>query len=69
MMKVLAGIPAIRHSSLSGPLIPGGRVSQGVVKVPTGGKVDKPNPRSPSSLGIALGKKDPQIFGVNPKPT
>ncbi len=35
--KVLAGVAAIRHSSLR-PLIPGGRCSQGGVKVPTGGK-------------------------------
>ena len=65
MMKVLAGVSAIRHSSLR-PLIPGGRCSQGGVKVPTGGKGwISPSPRAPSSPGIPLwnplGKKGQQI--------
>jgi hypothetical protein len=37
MAKVLAGVPAIRHSSIQAAQS-GGRCSQGGVKVPTGGK-------------------------------
>jgi hypothetical protein len=48
------------------PFIPGGRCSQGGVKVPTGGKGGQdPSPRAPSSQ---LGKRVSR-FGAIPKPT
>jgi hypothetical protein len=63
MVKVLAGVPAIRHIPIR-PLNPGGRCSQGGVKVPTGGKKAKqPKPASAFfPLGkTSLGKKGQQI--------
>jgi hypothetical protein len=52
------------------PLIPGGRCSQGGVKVPTGGKGGQGlSPRAPSSpWAIPLGKRVSR-FGAIPKPT
>ena len=52
------------------PLIPGGRCSQGGVKVPTGGKGEKPKPASAFFLWkfFDLGRRVSR-FGVIPKPT
>ena len=62
--KVLAGVPAVRHTSVR-PLIPGGRCSQGGVKVPTGGKGDVAQARERlllrELLSEVLQKKGQQI--------
>ena len=63
MAKVLAGVPAIRHSSTQATQS-GGRCSQGGVKVPTGGKGDVAQARERLlSFGqnFAPGKKGQQI--------
>jgi hypothetical protein len=84
MVKVLAGAPAIRHNWYR-PLIPGGRCSQGGVKVPTGGKGEVAQARErllpAPCLGtifsenrfplfrIVLLGKRVSRFGAIPKPT
>jgi hypothetical protein len=45
MAKALAGLAVIRHIHARSS-IPGGRCSQGGVKIPTGGKGEKPKPAS-----------------------
>src|ERR1700722_12739972 len=70
--KVLAGGAANRHSSIR-PSNPGGRCSQGGVKVPTGGKGQLAQARErlrplKSSLEVFLEKRVSR-FGVIPKPT
>jgi hypothetical protein len=70
--RVLAGAAANRHSSIR-PFIPGGRCSQGGVKVPTGGKGEAAQARErliplEFSCGISLGKRVSR-FGAIPKPT
>ena len=64
MMKVLAGVPAIRHSSPQAAQ-PGGRCSQGGVKVPTGGKGDEAQARE----RLLRFRGRVSRFGVIPKPT
>jgi hypothetical protein len=70
MGKVLADVPAIRHIPIR-PLNPGGRCSQGGVKVPTGGKGEAAQARE--RLHFLWGKlpleKRVSRFGVIPKPT
>jgi hypothetical protein len=56
------------------PLIPGGRCSQGGVKLPTGGKGGQgPSPRAPSLLQFLVPLEFPERrvsrFGAIPKPT
>ena len=70
MGKVLAGVPAIRHIPIR-PLNPGGRCSQGGVKVPTGGKGEAAQARERL---LSFGENSPlekrvSRFGVIPKPT
>ena len=64
MPMALAGVPAIRHSSPRS-LIPGGRCSQGGVKVPTGGKGEAAQARERlfprESARVPQGKKGQQI--------
>ena len=50
------------------PLIPGGRCSQGGVKIPTGGKGEAAQARERLLPGISLGRRVSR-FGVIPKPT
>ena len=66
MGKVLAGSAGLRHIDFR-PLIPGGRCSQGGVKLPTGGKGEEAQARERLVL-ICLGKRVSR-FGVTPKPT
>lgn len=72
MGKVLAGGAALRHT-LSRPLIPGGRCSQGGVKLPTGGKGEAAQARERLLLPEFLPKfpcgRRVSRFGVTPKPT
>lgn len=48
--------------------IPGGRCSQGGVKIPTGGKGDVAQARERLLLGLPRGRRVSR-FGVIPKPT
>jgi hypothetical protein len=65
MVEPLAGNPAIGHI-LGQAAQPGGRCSQGGVKVPTGGKGEVAQARE--RLFLTLGKRVSR-FGVIPKPT
>jgi hypothetical protein len=49
------------------PFIPGGRCSQGGVKVPTGGKGGDAQARE--RLSLLIGRKRVSRFGATPKPT
>jgi len=51
------------------PLIPGGRCSQGGVKVPTGGKGEKAQARERLLRDERSSRGRVSRFGVNPKPT
>ena len=64
MRIALAGAPALGHSSVQAAQ-PGGRCSQGGVKVPTGGKGDEAQARE--RLPRFRGRVS--RFGVIPKPT
>jgi hypothetical protein len=64
MVKVLAGVPSIRHSCCKAAH-PGGRCSQGGVKVPTGGKGEAAQARE----RLLLFGRRVSRFGVIPKPT
>jgi hypothetical protein len=69
--KVLAGAPANRHSSLQAAQ-PGGRCSQGGVKIPTGGKGEEAQARErlvPINPSTDSSGKRVSRFGVIPKPT
>jgi hypothetical protein len=65
MPKVLADAPAFGHI-LGRSSIPGGRCSQGGVKIPTGGKGDVAQARERLLL---CWRRRVSRFGVIPKPT
>jgi hypothetical protein len=64
MPKVLADAPAFGHI-LGRSSIPGGRCSQGGVKIPTGGKGDVAQARE----RLLLPRRRVSRFGAIPKPT